>query len=156
MSGTRRAAPEGIVFVDASWDVRQSYRSDPLLDRFFVELRERRLTGGQVPGTGRVIFPPRSFCELSFRQVDKLVPVGPGGTVRGFTQLAVKLGNGPPPPAVIVHVQLDGADTASPGYLRGEVVSASSPPLLIGARVRAVFKHQLDGDWADFWFEMEK
>jgi len=155
MSGTRRPPPEGIVFVDASWDVRQSYRSDPLLDRFFVELRKGKLTGGQVPGTGRVIFPPRSFCELSFRQVDTLVPVGPGGTVRGFTRLAVKLGNGPPPPAIIVHVQLDGADTASPGYLRGDIVSADPPPLLIGARVRAVMKDQPEGDWSDFWFEME-
>ena len=156
MSEARTRAPEGIVFVDASWDVRQSYRSDPLLDRFFAELRDGRLMGGEVPGTGRVIFPPRSFCELSFRQVDRLVPVGPGGTVRGFTRLAVKLANGPPPPAVIVHVQLDGADTASPGYLRGDIVSADPPPPLIGARVRAVFKENPDGDWTDFWFEMEE
>lgn len=155
MNEGRARAPEGIVFVDGSWNVRQSYRSDPLLDRFFVELKRGRLMGGAVPGTGRVIFPPRSFCELSFRRVDRLVPVGPGGTVRGFTRLAVKLASGPPPPAIIVHVQLDRADTASPGYLRGDVVAADPPPDLIGTRVRAVFRGQPEGDWADFWFELE-
>jgi uncharacterized OB-fold protein len=151
----RAGAPEGIVFVDAAWDVRQSYRSDPLLDRFMDELKQCRLVGGVVPGTGRVIFPPRSFCELSFRRLHDLVPVGPGGTIRGFTRLMVKLGGGPPPPAVIVHVQLDGADTASPGYLRGAVVAQDPPPALIGVRCRAVFKDHPDGDWSDFWFELE-
>ena len=154
MSETR-PPPEGILFVDAAWDVRQSYRSDPLLDRFFIELKQRRLVGGKVPGTGRIIFPPRSFCELSYREVHDLVPVGPGGAIRGFTRLMVKLANGPPPPAIIVHVQLDGADTASPGYLRGAVVEKNPPPALIGVRCRAVFKETPDGDWTDFWFELE-
>jgi uncharacterized OB-fold protein len=142
------------LFVDAAWDVLQSYRSDPLLERFFVELKQRRLVGGKVPATGRVIFPPRSFCELSYRKVESLVPVGPGGTIRGFTRLMVKLANGPPPPAIIVHVQLDGADTASPGYLLGAVV-AEQAPALIGVRCHAVFKETPGGDWTDFWFELE-
>ncbi len=151
----RQAPPEGIVFVDAAWDVRQSYRPDPLLERFLAELKHRRLVGGIVPGTNRVIFPPRSFCELSYRRVNDVVPVGPGGTIRGFTRLMVKLANGPTPPAVIVHVQLDGADTASPGYLRGAVVAMDPPPALIGTRCRAVFKEEPEGDWTDFWFELE-
>ena len=48
----------------------------------------------------------------------------------------------------------DGADTASPGYLRGAIVDEQAPAL-IGVRCRAVFKESPDGDWTDFWFELE-
>lgn len=154
-----RPDPEGIVFVEADWDVEQTYRPDPLLAELFGEMKHGRLAGSLVPGADgdadRVIFPPQSFCEITFRAATGLVPVGPGGTIRAMTVVQRKFANGLPPPYVIVFVQLDGADTAAPGYLRNSGVEHETNPQLIGARCRAVFRDEPTGDWTDFWYELE-
>jgi uncharacterized OB-fold protein len=147
--------PEGIVFVDASWDVPQSYVADPMIERLFEAFRQKRLVGARVRGSDRVIFPPQSVCEVSYRDTDELVDVGPGGTIRTFTVVHSKFGGGPPPPYVIVFVQLDGASTASGGYLRNVDPATAGSLALIGKRVRAVFKDEPAGQWSDVWFELE-
>jgi uncharacterized protein len=147
--------PEGIVFVDASWDVPQAYAADPLIGRLFEAFKRKRLVGARVPGSGRVIFPPQSVCEVSYREADELVEVGPGGTVRTFTVVHSKFGGAPPTPYVMVFVQLDGASTASGGYLRNVDIGTAVNLALIGKRVRAVFKEEPAGQWSDVWFELE-
>lgn len=153
----RKAAPdpEGIVFVDGSWDVPQFYRPDPLIPRMFAAMKEKRLVGSRVAGGSRVIFPPQSFCEVSFRETDALVDIGPGGTIRTFTISHTKWGR-PETPYIIVFVQLDGASTATGGYLRNTSTDHAGSLKLIGARCRAVFKDEPAGDWSDFWFELEE
>ena len=146
--------PEGIVFVDASWDVPQFYRPDPMIPRMFEAMKQKRLVGSRVAGGDRVIFPPQSVCEVSFRETDALVDVGPGGTIRTFTISHTKWGQ-PEIPYIIVFVQLDGASTATGGYLRNTSTDAEGSLSLIGARCRAVFKDEPVGDWTDFWFELE-
>jgi uncharacterized OB-fold protein len=143
------------VFVDATWQVRQVYRIDPLLDRFFDALREGRLLGGRVTSTGRVTVPPRSYCDVTGEPVEQLEPVGPGGVVRAITQVMTPFPNAPKPPYLIVFVQLDGASNACQGYLRG--VDATAPPSLdwVGRRCKAVFAAERTGGWSDFWFEPE-
>src|SRR5262249_43189504 len=128
---------------------------DPWLVKSLADLKNKRISGGLVQGTGRVIFPPLSFCEISFEPVIDLVPVGPGGVVRSYTVSQTKFANGLTPPYVIVFVQFDGASTASPGYLKnyGSVDDLSLD--IVGARCRAVFTEAPVGDWADFWFELE-
>ena len=144
-----REEPEDIEFVDASWEVHQFYHADPLLLRFFEKLKERQLLAGKAPGErGRVAFPPSSFCEASYSEVVDLVPVGPKGVIRTFTVLPS------PSPSIIVFVQLDGADTASPGYLRGVPEEDMYSLDLVGAPCRVVFAHEPAGDRADFWFEL--
>lgn len=139
--------PEGIEFVDAAWSYPQIYRADPLLLEFFKALKQKRLMGAKSPG-GRVIVPPVSFCEETFSEVTELVPVGHTGTIRTFTVL-------PGTPAkVIVFVQLEGADTASAGYLRGVPEERLTAPNLIGAPCRVVFTDEPKGEWRDFWFEL--
>ncbi|MFO1085278.1 MAG: OB-fold domain-containing protein [Reyranellaceae bacterium] len=147
---------EGIFFVEATWEMEQLYRPDPWLAKSLAEFRNKRICGGLVRDTGRVIFPPASFCEISFRPVTALVPVGPGGIVRSYTVSRTKFANGLAPPYVIVFVQFDGASTASPGYLRncGNVDDLSLD--VIGARCRAIFAEAPVGDWTDFWFELER
>jgi uncharacterized OB-fold protein len=149
-----RPDPEGIFFVDATWEMEQLYRPDPWLAKSLGEFRNKRICGGLVQDTGRVIFPPTSFCEISFKPVTALVPVGPGGVIRSYTVSRTKFANGLVPPYVIVFVQFDGASTASPGYLKnfGNVDDLSLD--IIGARCRAVFVEAPVGDWTDFWFEL--
>ena len=149
-----RDGDEAFVFVDAGWHLRQSYRRDPLQPLMFAALKEKRLVGVRDPGTGRVLFPPRSFSEESFSVLSELVPVGPGGVIRTITRLP---GGGPSnrPPYCVVFVQLDGADAAAAGHLRGAGSDPSNPAALIGKRCRAVFKAEPAGDFNDFWYELE-
>jgi uncharacterized OB-fold protein len=142
------------VFIDGKWSLTQTYRSDPLLDRFFVELKAGRLMGGKVPESGRVMFPPRSVCELSYRKVEELVPVGPGGTIRGITKAFSNFG-GLKPPYIVAFVQLDNTDMSSPAFLRGDGTDVPDLLSLVGKRCRVVIKDQPAGEWADFWYELE-
>ena len=151
----KRPAPEGIVFVDAAWDVPQHYRPDPMIERMFGAFKEKRMLGARVAGGERVIFPPQSYCEVTYRETDELVDVGPGGTIRTFTISNTKW-SGPPPPYIIVFVQLDGASTATGGYLRNFGTDPAGSLALIGARCRVVFKDQPVGEWSDIWFELEE
>jgi uncharacterized OB-fold protein len=145
---------EEFVFVDARWDLRQSFRRDALQPAFFQALRERKLLGARDPSNGRVLFPPRAFAEESFSVLSELVPVGPGGIIRTITRLP---GGGPNkrPPYCVVFVQLDGADSASAGHFRGAGSDLPNPAELIGKRCHAVFKDEPQGDWADYWYELD-
>lgn len=146
-----RQDPEDIEFVEGAWDVQQFYRADPLLFPFFEGLKQKRLLAGKVSGEqGRVIFPPTSFCEVSYSKVTELVPVGPSGVIRTFTVLPGVS------PKLIVFVQLEGSDTASPGYLRGLAEGDMTSLDLVGAACTAVFADEPVGDWTDFWFELAK
>ena len=125
--------------------------------RFFEELKHKRLLASKAPGeNGRVIFPPSNFCEVTYSEITELVPVGPNGIVRSFTVVPTASPHSPPPPYVIVFVQLEGADTASPGYLRGLPEQDMYSLDLVGTACRAVFVDDPKGDWADFWFELAK
>ncbi|MGV6875649.1 Zn-ribbon domain-containing OB-fold protein [Pseudochelatococcus sp. B33] len=149
----KRPDPEGIVFVDANWDVPQFYRPDPMIARMFESFREKRLLGARVADGSRVIFPPQSYCEITFKPTDRLVDVGPGGIIRTLT-ISNTRWSGPPPPYLIVFVQLDGASTATGGYLRNADISPENCLALIGARCRVIFKNEPVGDWSDIWFEL--
>lgn len=149
MSAAKQATagdPEGIAFVEASWRFPQIYRADPLLLGFFEGLKQKRLLGGRAPG--RVIFPPTSFCEISYSEVTELVPVGHSGIIRTFTLFPGT------PSRLVVFVQLEGADTACAGYLRGVPEARATSLDLIGAPCRVVFADEPKGDWRDFWFEL--
>ena len=147
-------APEDeFVFVDADWSLKQFYRRDPLQLPFLAGLKEKRLLGVRDHARGLVMFSPRSFAEESFSEMSELVPVGPGGVIRTLTKVVPggKEGMG----FLVVFVQLDGADSAAAGRLRGIGSDPADPLTLIGARCKAVFKPEPEGAWTDFWYELE-
>lgn len=147
-----KAPAEEFFFVDAQWSLHQSYRRDPLQAPFFAALKEKRLVGVRDPASGRVLFPPRSFVEESYSVATELVPVGSGGVIRTLTRVP---GRKDGPPLMVVFVQLDGADSAAAGRLKGPAVAIENPLPLIGARCRVVFADEPAGGWADFWYELE-
>lgn len=146
-------AADEFIFVDAEWKLKQRYRRDPLQAPFFQGLKEKRLLGVRDPARGLVMFPPRGFCEESFSEMSELVPVGPGGTIRTLTKV-IPGGKEPRPPFIVVFVQLDGADSAAAGRLRGVGSDPADPLALIGQRCHAVFKPEPDGAYTDFWYEL--
>jgi len=154
VTAARSAPDQEYVYVDAEWSLKQSYRRDPLHLPFLAGLKEKRLLGVRDSVRNLVMFPPRSFAEESFSEMSELVPIGPGGIIRTLTRI-VPSGKEPRPPFLVVFVQLDGADSAAAGRLRGEP-SDCDPLSFIGARCRAVFKNEPEGAWTDFWYELEK
>jgi uncharacterized OB-fold protein len=146
-------AAEEFVFVDAEWSLRQRYRRDPLQAPFLHALKSKRLLGVRDPARGLVMFPPRSFSEVSFSEMSELVPVGPGGIIRTLTRV-IPGGKEPRPPFLVVFVQLDGADSAAAGRLGGPGSDPADPLTLIGARCCAVFKPEPEGAFTDFWYEL--
>jgi uncharacterized OB-fold protein len=151
MSDAPKKSREETIFVDGRWLLRQRYRADPLLAPFLATLKEKRLLG--VRNGARVQFPPRHFAEENFATLHELIPVGPGGVIRTLTRI-VPGGKTPQPPYLVVFVQLDGADSAAAGRLRGAGADDANPLALIGRRCRAVFKDEPAGDWSDFWYEL--
>ena len=146
---------EEFLFVDAAWELRQSYRRDPLQRPFFAGLKEKRLLGVRDPASGRVLFPPRSLWDEPYAELHDLAPVGPGGVIRTLTRVPGGSGPNSRPPQLVVFVQLDGASTAASGTLRGPGSDTADPIRLIGARCKAVFKPEPAGDWNDYWYELE-
>lgn len=150
-----RSTPEDeFVFVDADWSLKQLYRRDHLQLSFLAGLKEKRLLGVRDRARGLVVFSPRSFSDESFSEMSELVPVGPGGVIRTLTKI-VPGGKEQRPPFLVVFVQLDGADSAAAGRLRGTGSDPADPLTLIGARCKAVFKPEPEGAWSDFWYELE-
>lgn len=143
---------ETFLFVDGSWDLEHTFHRDPLAARFLAGLAERRLLGVADPASNRVYFPPHSQWDEPYAELAELVEVGPGGVIRTLTSLPGR--NPEDESIVIVHVQLDGADSAAPGRLRGPLSDPDDPLVLIGARCHAVFADRPVGDWNDYWYEL--
>src|SRR5690606_6484929 len=91
---------------------------------------------------------PLTLAEGAVRLRWVRVPVGPTGRILPFPILPGA------PPKLIVFVQLEGADTASAGYLRGVPEGEMTSLSLVGAPCTVVFADEPKGDWSDFWFEL--
>mgnify|MGYP000698698112 CR=1 FL=1 len=120
-------------------EARYAWACGPAMGRFLAELKEGRIIGRRCRRCGRVLVPPRMFCEWCFRPTDEWVYVRDTGTVLTFS--ASYLGPAAErleEPIIIAVIQLDGA---SPGvgilHRLGEV---KQEEVRVGMRVKAVWK----------------
>ena len=116
-----------------SWDTGQA------ISRYLAELKEGRLIARSCRKCGRVMIPPRMFCERCFRPTDEWVYVKDTGKIFTFSLCYVSWDvrrlKQPEIPAVI---EIDGA---SPGMGILHVVKKIAPgKVRIGMAVRAVWK----------------
>jgi uncharacterized protein len=115
------------------WDTGQA------ISRYLAELKEGRLIARACRKCGRVMIPPRMFCERCFRPTDEWVYVKDTGKILTFSLCYVSWDvrrlKQPEIPAVI---EIDGA---SPGMGILHVVKKIAPgKVRIGMAVRAVWK----------------
>lgn len=146
--------------VPAKWEVPYNYDIGETASRFFVELRDNaRLLATQCPECGRVLFPPRSFCERCFVSLkENWIELKPEGTLEAFTLVTEDyyFPGMPETPYVICLVKFGEASTSIPQILTG--VDLSDPKkavqmLAVGMQVRAVFKDKREGRIEDFHVE---
>jgi len=147
--------------VPARWEVPFLHDIGETASKFFIELRDNaRIMATKCPECGRVLLPPRSFCERCFVSLkDHWVELKPEGTLEAFTVITgeYSFSGMPKPPYVMCLVRLGGASTSIPQMLLGLDLSdpgMAAKELKVGMPVKAVFKEQREGRIDDFHIEL--
>ncbi|MBL7208985.1 MAG: Zn-ribbon domain-containing OB-fold protein [Dehalococcoidia bacterium] len=115
--------------------------------RFFQELRDnKRIMGTKCSKCGRVLVPPRIFCEECFVDADEWVEVSSKGELITFAETYLSTdGSLLQEPWIVGIVKLDGAD----GGLIHYIGEAKPEDLRIGMRMEAVFNERRNGNILD-------
>ncbi len=118
----------------------------PGVGGFLSGLKEQRLLGART-ASGRVLVPPLEYDPESGESTEaELVPVGPGGVVKGFTWNAHPTQKQPlDRPFAWALVELDGADTTMLHALAVDSPDAVS----MGMRVRPRWREERRGHVTD-------
>jgi len=143
LGGTPLEAKEsrgGKVFsVSYAPQLRYAWDTGEAIGRYLQELKQGRLIARSCHQCGRVMIPPRMFCERCFRPTDEWVYVKDTGTIITFSLCYVSWDvrrlKQPQIPAVIA------IDGASPGMgILHAVKKIPAKQVKIGMPVRAVWK----------------
>ncbi|MEW5946698.1 MAG: Zn-ribbon domain-containing OB-fold protein [bacterium] len=130
-----------VLTVEFKPNLKYLWDNGAAIGRYVAELKRGRIIARRCNGCGRVMLPPRMYCELCWRPTDRWVYVKDTGRVNTFSICHVnwdasRLPRGAKPhlPAVI---EIDGA---SPGmgilHLLGEV---DPKKIRVGMKVKAVW-----------------
>ncbi|MFQ6089286.1 MAG: Zn-ribbon domain-containing OB-fold protein [Candidatus Methanofastidiosia archaeon] len=109
------------------------------VSRFLQELKNGRLVGRKCRMCGRILIPPRMFCELCFRETDKWVYLKDTGHVNTYAISYIAYdASRIKEPVIPAVIEIDGA-SKDMGilHLLGEV---EPEDVEIGMRVKALFK----------------
>ena len=124
--------------VDFRLDPKYSWDAGVAISRFLDGLREGKILARECRSCGRVLVPPRMFCERCFRPTDAWVRVPDTGVVETFSIAHVSWDmrdlDTPDLPAVI---RID--DTSDGGFLH-KIGGVDPDAVSIGMAVRAVWK----------------
>jgi len=148
-----------IITIPGSWGINYDYSVRETASHFLASVRDDgQLLGRECPECGRVLAPPRDFCERCFVDKADWVEVSPGDRVESFTIVPQDLGAGPDVPFVLAYIQLDGVHTAMVNEVGGidlSDVEAAAEELAVGTRLEAVFEpeSESEGRITDFHYE---
>ena len=116
------------------------------VSRFMAGLKEGKILGVKCNKCGRVVTPPRLFCEKCFKEMDEWVELPDTGVVNTFSLCYItwdmKRLTDPEIPAVIDIDGTERGDGAPVGFLHklGEVDIETLKKRGVGMRVKAVWK----------------
>jgi uncharacterized OB-fold protein len=123
--------------------LRYSWTSGVAISRFLDGLKQGQLWGKRCNTCGRILLPPRAYCEEDFVPTDEWVRVKDTGTVNTFSISYVNNdASRRKKPILVSVVDIDGA---SPGmgilHLLGEV---EPEKVEVGMKVEAAWKPRLE------------
>lgn len=149
--------------VPARWEVPFLHDIGETSSKFLIELRDNaRIMATKCPECGRVLLPPRSFCEQCFVSLkNHWIELETTGTIEAFTIVTdqYSFAGMPEPPYVICLVKLGESSTAIPQVLRGLDLSnpeRAASELKVGMPVRVVFEDKREGKIEDIHVELVK
>jgi len=118
---------------------RYAWTAGPAMSRFLKELKDGRIIARKCHKCGRIMVPPRMFCELCFKSTDEWVYVKDTGTINTYSvsYLAADASR-LKEPIIVAVIDLDGASKGM-GILHwlGEVKQEN---VKFGMKVKAVWK----------------
>ena len=119
-------------------------------ERFFTELRDnKRIMGTKCRQCGRVLVPPRIFCEECFVDEIEWVEVQPIGKLITFGDCYFSTdGKALDEPWMLGIVRLNGSDGGFIHFIR----EARSEDLNIGMPMEIVFKEKREGNIMDILY----
>jgi len=119
-------------------------------ERFFTELRDhKKIMGTRCRQCGRVLVPPRIFCEECFVEDMEWVEVEPKGTLLTFGDSYFSTdGKRLKEPWMLGIVRLNGSD----GGLIHFIGDARPEDIKIGMQMEAVFKEKPEGNIMDILY----
>ncbi|WP_456477830.1 Zn-ribbon domain-containing OB-fold protein [Geoglobus ahangari] len=144
-----------VLKIEAKWEIPYVHSAGEHATRFFEALKEKRILGVRCPRCGRVLVPPRAFCERCYVDTDEWVEVKDEGVIETLTINYARFTGLPEPPYAVGIVKLDGADTGMLAYLGGVDLSdwkKAHEKLKIGTRVKAVWKDKPEGRITDILY----
>ncbi len=120
------------------------------IERYLRGLGERKILGSKCPQCGKVAVPPRTVCGKCSATMGEFVEVSQEGTLENFTVGHVQLVKGQrlekaESPYVVGLVRLDGVDS----LLLARISGVDPSDLKVGMRVKAVWRDEVQGDYAD-------
>jgi len=119
-------------------DARYEWDTGVAVGGFLEGLGEGRLLGRSCSGCGRVLVPPRMFCERCFRGTDGWVEVETTGTVQTFSVCHVAWDMQPlDPPQLPAVIAIDGSD----GGLLHVLGEVEPGEVTIGMAVEVVWRN---------------
>lgn len=115
------------------WDTGEA------MGRFLAELKKGRIFGRKCRACGRILVPPRAFCESDFIPTDEWVRVKETGRVKTYSVSYIKAdASRTRRPTIVAVIELDGASEGM-GFLH--ILRRVRPDgVKIGMRVKAVWK----------------
>lgn len=120
-------------------ELKYDWASGEAVGRFLTELKNGRIIARKCNKCGRILVPPRMFCEDDFRDTDEWVFVKDTGTINTYSIAHVgtdahRLSE----PMFIAVISIDGASGLM-GFLHrlGEV---EEKDIKIGMKVQAIWK----------------
>jgi len=127
-------------------DLRYSYDNGYALTSYLEGFKQGALRGSRCTGCGRIMIPPRSFCELcNLQPVHDYCELPDTGTVQTYTLSHVNWDSSPLPRGRVDVFAVIAIDGAAPEmglvHRLGEV---SAKDVKIGMKVRAVWKDAKD------------
>jgi|UniRef100_A0A7C3YS36 uncharacterized OB-fold protein len=128
-------------------DARYAWDCGIAIGKYLAGLKEGKILGVKCEKCGRIMVPPRIFCEECFRTIDEWVELADTGRVNTFSLCYItwdmKRLVEPEIPAVI---EIDGASSGCGiMHLLGEV---KPEEVKIGMRVKAVWKEEKEREGA--------
>lgn len=145
--------------IPASWSLDFEHGAGAAGTRFLDGLRDGVILGSPCRTCGRVLTPPRDFCEMCFVATDpEWIELGPSGVIDAFTIVHVELPEHPKPPYAVAYVQLDRASTSLCNYVDGldlDDADDAARRLSGSPRVIAEFIPEREGRLTDFRWRLQ-